>query len=333
MNSRALFSALDRVRAARWLRGSTRGVRSYDMVSVRARLVMASLRARRSKRFYANPAVMRDSLSQAQDPHKTVPIRSACRGLDVRTDMVAGIGCHVFTPADADQCTDTRILHLHGGAFVSEPDNHHWRFVREVVLNTGATMVFPIYPLAPAAEHEQIRDCAMTVYEHYLSGHPGRRFVFGDSAGGALAVYLTETLRERGDELPTGLALLSPWLDMEVSDPRSERIDPADPELDIDGLRLAGKWYAGDDDPAAPEISPVNADYTGFPPMIVFTGTRDILNPDARRVRDTAQSAGVQVEFHEYPGMFHNWTMQPIPEGRRARRQLYYFLKRMEERK
>ena len=56
----------------------------------------------------------------------------------------------------------------------------------------------------------------------------------------------------------------------------------------------------------------------------------DILNPDARRVRDAARNCGVRVDFHEYPGMFHNWTMQPIPEGRRARRQLYEFLDRME---
>lgn len=213
---------------------------------------MLSLRARRSKRFYANPSSMRHSLPQAQDPRKTVPRASSCKGLHVRTEVVGGIGCHVFTPERVEQRTGTRILHLHGGAFVSEPDNHHWAFVRDVVLNTGAEVVFPIYPLAPTAKHEEIRDCAMTVYEHFLSGHPGHRFVFGDSAGGALAVYLTETLRERGDGMPTALALLSPWLDMEVSDPRSEEIDPIDPELDIDGLRLAGEWYAGGDDPAAP---------------------------------------------------------------------------------
>lgn len=294
---------------------------------------MLSLRARRSKRFHANPSSMRHSLPQAQDPRKTVPRASSCKGLHVRTEVVGGIGCHVFTPERVEQRTGTRILHLHGGAFVSEPDNHHWAFVRDVVLNTGAEVVFPIYPLAPTAKHEEIRDCAMTVYEHFLSGHPGHRFVFGDSAGGALAVYLTETLRERGDGMPTALALLSPWLDMEVSDPRSEEIDPIDPELDIDGLRLAGEWYAGGDDPAAPEISPVYADYTDFPPMIVFTGTRDILNPDARRVRDVAQKCGIRVDFHEYPGMFHNWTMQPIPEGRRARRQLYDFLDQMESKK
>ena len=294
---------------------------------------MASLRARRSKRFYADPSSMRRSLPQAQDPHKTLPRASSCKGLHVRTEQVAGVGVHVFTPEHTAQRSGTRILHLHGGAFVSEPDNHHWDFVREVVLNTGAEVVFPIYPLAPSAGHEKIRDCAMAVYGHYLADHPGHRFVFGDSAGGALAVYLTETLRKRGDGLPTALALLSPWLDMEVSDPRSEEIDPRDPELDIDGLRQAGEWYADGDDPNSPEISPVYADFTDFPPLIVFTGTRDILNPDARRVRDAARECGVSVNFHEYPGMFHNWTMQPIPEGRRARQQLFEFLDQMENKK
>ncbi|ODQ83324.1 hypothetical protein BFG51_10680 [Dietzia alimentaria] len=298
------------------------------MTSLRARLVMAGLRARRSKRFYSDPDSMRQSLPEAQNPHKTVPPPKRTNGLSVRTEQVGGYGCHVFSPEDPTKRSDTFILHLHGGAFVSEPDNHHWDFVRDVVLSTGATIAFPMYPLAPRAGHKEIRDCAMAAYDRFLADHPGHRFVFGDSAGGALAVYLTETLQRRGDSLPTALVLLSPWLDMEVSDRRSEQIDPDDPELDIDGLRLAGEWYAAGDDPTAPEISPVYADYSRFPPLQIFTGTRDILNPDAHRALAAATRSGVDVEFHEYPGMFHNWTMQPIPEGDRARRQLYAFLAR-----
>jgi acetyl esterase/lipase len=74
----------------------------------------------------------------------------------------------------------------------------------------------------------------------------------------------------------------------------------------------------------------VYADFTGFPPTAVFTGTRDILNPDARRMRDTAIGSGVRVDFHEYDGMFHDWIMQPAPEGARARRQLAQFLQKTE---
>lgn len=50
----------------------------------------------------------------------------------------------------------------------------------------------------------------------------------------------------------------------------------------------------------------MHADLAGLPPMAVFIGTRDILNPDARRIRDAATGSGVGVDFHEYDGMFHN---------------------------
>src|SRR5699024_9243906 len=149
----------------------SREVYRPGMTSLRAALVMTSLRARRSKRFYADPSSMRGSLPSAQDPRKTIPPPSRCRGLHVRTEEVGGTGCHVFTPERVEQRTGTRILHLHGGAFVAEPDTHHWSFVRDVVLSTGAEVVFPIYPLAPTAEHEEIRHCAEAVYDHFLSEH------------------------------------------------------------------------------------------------------------------------------------------------------------------
>src|SRR5699024_11337427 len=130
------------------------------MTSLRAALVMTSLRARRSKRFYADPSSMRGSLPSAQDPRKTIPPPSRCRGLHVRTEEVGGTGCHVFTPERVEQRTGTRILHLHGGAFVAEPGTHPWCCVRDVGLSTGAEVGFRSCPRASTGEREERRHCA-----------------------------------------------------------------------------------------------------------------------------------------------------------------------------
>ncbi|OXR45770.1 Monoterpene epsilon-lactone hydrolase [Nocardia cerradoensis] len=92
------------------------------------------------------------------------------------------------------------------------------------------------------------------------------------------------------------------------------------------GLKQAGRWYAAGRALDDPEISPAFADLTGLAPAIVFIGLRDILLPDARRVRELGAAAGVPVELHEYPGMPHNWIMKKIPEARRATDELVVFL-------
>src|SRR5690625_63873 len=287
------------------------------MTSIRARLEMASLRAQHSKRFYADPATMRAKLAYHQHPSKTRPPRLIRRGLRFHAELIAGIRCYLFAPRSGRD--DRRILHLHGGGFVEQPSQHHWRFVRWLVVHTNASVVFPIYPLCPAAEHRRIRAVVHGAYAHFLSGFDGPCYVFGDSAGGALALDLAATLRADGQRLPTGLGLLSPWLDLAVSDPRSRTIDPVDPELGVAGLRQAGRWYAGPEPLEDPGISPVHADLTALPPMTVFTGTRDILNPDAHRIGASARRHGVPVTLHDYDGMLHNWTMQKITEGTGAR--------------
>jgi acetyl esterase/lipase len=53
--------------------------------------------------------------------------------------------------------------------------------------------------------------------------------------------------------------------------------------------------------------------------LTVFSGTRDILQPDIRVLVDKARTSGVDVEYHEEPGLVHVYPLTPIPEGRKAR--------------
>jgi acetyl esterase/lipase len=86
--------------------------------------------------------------------------------------------------------------------------------------------------------------------------------------------------------------------------------------------------YAEGTDPHDPRISPLHADLTGLGPFSLFIGTRDLLLPDARRFTARAREAGISVDHGEYPGMFHNWVMQNIPEGREAMNHIERILRR-----
>ena len=66
-------------------------------------------------------------------------------------------------------------------------------------------------------------------------------------------------------------------------------------------------------------VSPINGDLDDLGPVLLFSGTRDILNADAHRLARRAQKEGLSLEFHEGKSMVHNYPILPIPEGDAAR--------------
>jgi epsilon-lactone hydrolase len=296
------------------------------MTSWQARASITQMCLRRNKRFYADPDVMRKKLPRHQSAARARPPRSLSANFEVTENRVDAHSVYTVTPENG-ATSPLHIFHMHGGGFVEAPEHHHWRFAAEIVTRLGCAYTMPMYPLAPAHDHRTIVpmvERAYAIATHDVAPHD--RILFGDSAGGTLALTLARHLREQGNSQPRALALFSPWIDLATDDPLSRAIDDRDPDLGVTGLQQAGRWYAGDRAIDDPEISPAFADLTGLSPIVVFTGDRDILLPDARRIEELGEKAGVPVELHEYRGMFHNWIMKNIPEARRATDELVRFL-------
>ncbi|WP_280423797.1 alpha/beta hydrolase [Nocardia carnea] len=297
------------------------------MTSWRARALLARMWLRRNKRFYADPAAMREGLPRHQEPKRSRPPRRITAKYHVSCQEVDGRPVYTLTPPGGPS-SPRHIFHMHGGGFVESPEPHHWRFAGRIVARTGCTYTLPMYPLAPENDHRTIVPMIEHAYDRATRDtEPGNRIVFGDSAGGTLALTLARHLYEHGRPQPRALALFSPWIDLATDDPLSLTIDDRDPELGVSGLKQAGRWYAGEKALDDPHISPAFADLTGLAPTVVFIGHRDILLPDARRVAELGDAAGVPVELHEYPGMFHNWIMKRIPEAGQATGELLHFLR------
>jgi acetyl esterase/lipase len=113
--------------------------------------------------------------------------------------------------------------------------------------------------------------------------------------------------------------LISPGVDASIDRPEHMAIAPRDPLQDIPGIIEAGRLYAGDLDVAHPFVSPLNGDFRGLAPMIIFSGTLDLLYPDSIELAAKARAAGVPVELHLRRDQPHNYAGMPTPEGRQAR--------------
>ena len=185
----------------------------------------------------------------------------------------------------------------------------------------------PAYPLTPTAHlaRQPPARCS-TSSSSSRSSRPAASTLAGDSAGGGLALALAQQVARRPGPQPTRLLLVSPWVDLTGTTPGTEQVAAYDPWLKLSKLRLYGEWWAGEDDPARPEVSPLHGDYAGLPRTLVLCGTRDLLVPQVREAVRRAAAAGVHVTYREEQGLLHVYPLLPIPEARPALREVVEFL-------
>jgi acetyl esterase/lipase len=142
--------------------------------------------------------------------------------------------------------------------------------------------------------------------------------IMGDSSGGGISLALAQRLREDGRDQPGRVILLSPWLDATLSNPEIAEFDKIDPFLGVEGLKYGGEVYTRGVDPKSYLVSPVYGSLKDLAPVTLFIGTRDILYPDCRQLRDKAATEGVRLDYREYDEMVHDWMLGPLPEAKHA---------------
>jgi acetyl esterase/lipase len=217
------------------------------------------------------------------------------------------------------------LVFLHGGAYVGEIFPEHWRFVADLADRAAARVHVLIYPLAP--EHTAA-DALPRVLEAWraLSAEGPAPAIVGDSAGGGLALALTRLAIDAGLPAPRRLALLSPWVELGLEAPDALAIAPRDPMIDVRWLRLSARAWAGPWPIDDPRVSPLHADPSGLPPTLLVLGQDDVLTPDAERLAARLRGAGVRVDVHVEPGLFHVYPLTPVPEAEPAKRRIAAWL-------
>lgn len=251
-------------------------------------------------------------------PHAYGPPRRLRSGVAVTASRTGGVP--VYTVAPADGPARVRVLYAHGGGWVHEISRQHWSLVAQMAAEARAAVTVPIYRLLPHGSARETVELAAGLVEH-LSATGDEVVLAGDSAGGQIALSTALHLRDVGvPDLRT--VLVSPALDLTVTNPRIPDVAPHDPWLGVEGVRWLAQAWAGDLPLRDPRVSPLEGDLAGLGPMLLLTGTRDILNPDAHLLAERARAAGVDVTLLEHEGGLHVFPLLPTRSGARARRRI-----------
>jgi acetyl esterase/lipase len=206
-----------------------------------------------------------------------------------------------------DAAEDAALLYFHGGAFVAGSAHGYRALSAALARAAGFTMWSLDYRLAPEHPFPAAIEDGVAAYRALLASGivPERIVLAGDSAGGGLVLAALLALREAGDPLPAGAIVLSPWANLACDGITIETKAEEDPSLTPRGLRAGAMHYLGETDPRDPLASPVFADLSGLPPLLIQVGSAEILLDDAVRLAEAAGAAGTAVRLDIWPNMPH----------------------------
>lgn len=227
---------------------------------------------------------------------------------------------------------ETTVVYFHGGGyFFCGLDTH--RPVAAYLAKAGKLKVLSVdYRMAPEHVFPAAIDDALAWWTHLLEqGLDPKKVVFGgDSAGGGLTLATLLAARDKGVPMPAGAFLFSPWADLSCSGDTMKTMAKADVMFDPNALPQAAALYLAGRSAQTPLASPVFADLSGLPPLMIHASEHEVLLDDSRRVHANAQKTGVPSELHLKPKMPHVWpTMVLLPEARESLKDTVAFIRRV----
>jgi len=240
--------------------------------------------------------------------------------VDVKAIDVAGVPCELHTPPGAD--TSCIIMYVHGGGYLIGSLSSHRAVVAELARAAGCQALAVDYRLAPEHVYPAAVDDSICAYLWLLNnGYSADKIVIaGDSAGGGLTVGTLVAQREGKHPLPAAGVCISPWADLEATGETYQSRKDIDPMVSYDLIAPMGKVYIGAGDIQAPTASPIHADLTGLPPLLIQVGSAETLYSDSETLSKNAKAAGVEVILEEWQDMIHVWHLffPQLTDGRKA---------------
>lgn len=228
------------------------------------------------------------------------------------------------------------ILQFHGGGYVLGFGDGYRKFALKQAESINADTVYMFdYRHAPEYTYPAALDDAVTAYRRVLADGiaPENVIFMGDSAGGNLALVLGVKLKELDLPQPRGMILMSPWTAM---DNVPSHLDNRDKDAVLgEGTPLYPEMfklsYAKNHKPDDPGLSPLYADLTGLPPLLIQAGGFELLYSDSELLHKAADKADVTNIFSVYSGMPHDFVLvlPELPQSRQAFDQMGEFVQQL----
>jgi acetyl esterase/lipase len=241
-------------------------------------------------------------------------------GVSMETSAVGGVKVFILSPKEIPPANRNRLLvNVHGGGYVYNPGEAGTGEAALMAAYGGFKVISIDYRMPPDFPYPAAMDDAMAVWKEAVKmQNPRNMAIFGTSTGGGMTLAMILRAKQEGLPLPAAIAPGTPWSDLTETGDTYKTNEWVDNVLvSYDGyLRHAAELYANGHDLKDPQLSPIYGDFTGFPPAILTSGTRDLFLSLTVLTHRKLRHAGVEAELEVFEGMSHaQYNFDPfVPE-------------------
>jgi epsilon-lactone hydrolase len=245
-------------------------------------------------------------------------------GVTIEPTVIGGVKAFILSPRVIPAVNQNRLLiHVHGGGYVFFPGEAGTGEAALMAAFGGFKVISFDYRMPPDHPYPAAMDDAMAVWKAALTmADPRRMAIFGSSTGGGMTLAMILRAKQEGLPLPAAIAPGTPWSDLTETGDSYRTNEWLDNVLvSYHGfLSRAAQLYANGHDLKDPQMSPIYGDFTGFPPAILTSGTRDLFLSLTVLTHRKLRRAGVEAELQVFEGMSHaQYLFDPsAPETKEA---------------
>jgi len=265
-------------------------------------------------------------LNPKRNNKSQLPPKSILRKYNTKSFSINNRNCFSFRSIENPE---KHIFYFHGGAYTLQANMMHWRIIEHILKKIQCKITFVDYPLVPECTCIDALNMVMNAYLDLCNSGQQEIVLMGDSAGGGLALSLAQKIKANNIKpKPSKIILLSPWLDVSMENEISEDQAARDLILNKSTLKIIGKKYAGELNTKSYLCSPLYGNTVDIGEIALFTGTSEILNAEAKKLKKKVLKSNSDLVYHEYKDMQHVWVGFPIPEAKDAMEEVYAFIKK-----
>src|SRR5207248_8844070 len=245
-------------------------------------------------------------------------------GVTMEPTVLGGVNAFILSPKEIPPANRNRLLvHVHGGGYVYNPGEAGTGEAMLMAGYGGFKVISMDYRMPPDHPYPAAMDDAMAAWKEAVKMQDPRNMaIFGTSTGGGMTLAMILRAKQEGLALPAAIAPGTPWADLTETGDTYKTNEGLDNVLvSYNGyLRHAAELYANGHDLKDPQLSPIYGDFTGFPPAILTSGTRDLFLSNTVRTHRKLRRAGIVAELHVYEGESHGGYMRDAdaPETKEA---------------
>lgn len=237
--------------------------------------------------------------------HRWMTTAGVPASVTLEKTSIQGVPAQWVIPAESS--ADRFVFYLHGGGFMLGSSDSHAPYVARLCSATHSRGLILDYRRTPEHTFPAALHDSIAVFRWMFERHvnPSNLVMAGDGAGANLLLSTLLTLRKEGHPQPAASLLVSPWVDLVDTSRKLRFPDRSQRSLESLSLELFASSYAAEFTRSDPLISPVNADLSGLPPILLQCGREETLAEDAERLARNAKQHGVEVYLEQYEGARH----------------------------